>query len=518
MSTPTGSTVDTDLVRALELVAEDQRGDLFYKHPFEIEIFKKNISWLERIATDLGNSKYTPSQARSVDVPKPGYHIRPASYLSLTDQVVLSYLMLKCKSAISGAIAWSEGEIRKSHWVSPRGNWFREDFSGWKNFRENSLQFIADGAQFVLVTDIAGYYENIDISRVITELKNLQVPAGIADQLSTCLNKWSGPRRRGIPQGYNPCHLLGELYLDSLDHNLKSEGFVHLRYLDDIRLFAKTEQEARRALHRVTILLRERGLNLQTAKSKVISAQEAEKDFDGVVPILKNVSDEIARELELLETIGYVDLDESRKALENFVSPPIEVIQRTWNQFEQGQLGEFDKSLFHYLLNRLGQAECPDAINYVLMTLFERPDETKVCLNYLLKIGARAGRAVDAVAKIITGADTLFAYQRYLCLRWLYDNKIKIKSVLEYCRTIATWGPDQFVVRPYAIAYVGEFASLRDFERFEVLYRDSSDWLERATIVCAYRNAIIDMRNAFYGRIKGEADLIDRAIAFAKAS
>ncbi|RKH04688.1 RNA-directed DNA polymerase [Corallococcus carmarthensis] len=509
---------DTDIIRALELVTEDQRGDLFYKHPFEIDILKRDLSWLERISTQLAENKYTAAQARPVDVPKPGYHIRPAAHLSLEDQVAISYLLIKCKQTISKAISWSEGTIRQSHWISEGGSWFKDAYSGWKHFREKSIQTILNGAKFVFITDISGYYENIDLSKLSSDLKNLSIPTKTADQISSCLNKWAGPRRRGIPQGYNPSHLLGELYLDSFDHNLQDEGFTHLRYLDDIRVFARTEQEARRALHRVTVLLRERGLNLQTSKSKILSGDEATALFDGVAPIIKNVSEEIAKELDLLEEIGYVGMEESRRALENLSSPPLEVLQRTWRQFEQGSLGGFDKTLFHYLLNRLGKAKVPDAVDYSLRLLTERPEETSTCLHYLQQTNGREAEIAKAVAEIIQSRDTLFIHQVYTCLRWLFDNKLRIESVVEHCRSLSTWSPERFIVRPYAIAYIGLFASLRDFERLEGLYRDSSDWLDRATVICAYRNAIIDMRNAFYGRVRGEHELVDRAIAYSKAA
>ncbi|RKH92063.1 hypothetical protein D7Y21_00235 [Corallococcus sp. AB045] len=509
---------DTDIIRALELVTEDQRGNLFYKHPFEIDILKRELSWLERIATLLAENKYTAAQARPVDVPKPGYHIRPAAHLSLEDQVALSYLLIKFKPAIRSAIAWSEGTVRQSHWISDGGSWFRDAYDGWTHFREKSIQTIRNGANFVFITDIAGYYENIDLSKLISDLKNLNVSSKIADQISSCLNKWAGPRRRGIPQGYNPSHLLGELYLDSIDHNLQDEGFTHLRYVDDIRVFAKTEQEARRALHRVTVLLRERGLNLQTSKSKIISRDEAAALFDGVAPTIKNVSNEIAKELDSLEEVGYVGLEESRRALENLSFPPLEVLQRTWRQFEQGNLGGFDKTLFHYLLNRLGKAKAPDAVDYSLRLLTERPEETATCLHYLQQTSGREADITKAVAEIIQSKNTLFIYQIYTCLRWLYDNKIRIESVIEHCRSLSTWSPERFIVRPYAIAYIGLFASLRDFERLEGLYRDSSDWLDRATVICSYRNAITDMRNAFYGRVKGEHELVDRAISYSKAA
>ena len=43
-------------------------------------------------------------------------------------------------------------------------------FSGWRRFGDVSLQLLQQGYPFVLLADIAAYYENIDIGRLITEL------------------------------------------------------------------------------------------------------------------------------------------------------------------------------------------------------------------------------------------------------------------------------------------------------------------------------------------------------------
>ena len=66
--------------------------------------------------------------------------------------------------------------------------------------------------------------------------------------LSTCLNRWSSGNGRGIPQGISASDILGKVYLNSIDLALRELGFVHLRYVDDIRIFCQNEVEAKIAL------------------------------------------------------------------------------------------------------------------------------------------------------------------------------------------------------------------------------------------------------------------------------
>ena len=75
------------------------------------------------------------------------------------------------------------------------------------------------------------------------------MPEEAAKLLSACLNRWAEPRGKGIPQGRRSASdILAKLYLDSIDHNLRNEGFSHLRYVDDIRIFCGDIREAKRAV------------------------------------------------------------------------------------------------------------------------------------------------------------------------------------------------------------------------------------------------------------------------------
>lgn len=509
--------VSEQVKAALALVKSDQDEGTFFTHPFEFELYASNKDWLSAAEKQLTSGHYVPAQARAIDVPKPGFHIRPASHLSIQDQLALQYILLECKNQLAPFLAWSAGNIRFSYILSNKTNkWFTSTLAGWKNFRTASLAKIESGAQNVLITDISGFYENIDIQRLITELKYAGVKTETANLLSACLNKWAGPRHRGIPQGFTPAHLLSEFYLDSMDRSLKSAGFDHLRYADDIRIFSKTKDEARRGLHKLTVLLRDRGLNLQTAKSKILSGEEAKQEIDGVQPVINGVSSKMAEELELLEAIGYVGLEESKKALENHESPPPEVLKIAWTEFSNGEHGGFNKTLFHYLLNRLAVAGMDDAILYVLDCLRERPEETKYCLDYLNHFSQAYPGSIGQVVDILVDGGTLYEYQRYLILKWLFESKIKNEKVLDFCRSVGAWSGDRIVVRPYVIAYVGLFAMHHDQELLELLYRDSTDWLDRATIVCAIRHTAPELRNSFYGRVFGENPLVDAAVKYSK--
>ena len=363
--------IDPLLLESVKRVAHDQ-GKGFYAHPFELAVQQDSLAeWLTPIWTQLSAGDYVPRVASTFDVPKPHWHIRPALLLSLEDCTVYSWIALKLRPFISPLLDKSAGIVRFSHIGVGKGHaWFQPPFLGWNSFRERSLELCQE-YPYVLITDIAGYFENIEIGRLILDLQSLGAPKEVVSALSKCLNKWADPRRRGIPQGFSPSDLLAELYLDAIDKHLQADGIVHVRYMDDIRIFSPNEWDARRALHRLTALLRDRGLNLQTAKSKIVDSGDASKTFNGLVEVIHDIGDKLVQEaIAAVPDVEYLDWGEVREFLEglegNPSSPPIEVVKAAWAQFVNGSLGPFDKSVFHFLLNRLANTKQHDAVPYVL--------------------------------------------------------------------------------------------------------------------------------------------------------
>jgi hypothetical protein len=141
--------------------------------------------------------------------------------------------------------------------------------------------------------------------------------------LSACLHRWAGLRGKGIPQGYSASDILAKLYLDPIDHNLRNAGFTHLRHGDDIRIFCRDLQEAKQALLQLSDLLRVRGLNVQSAKTRVYRSDEVLHLIDGVGPVLERIT------------------------AANPGQPPLDVLERAFRvHFIHAQDADFDTRLF----------------------------------------------------------------------------------------------------------------------------------------------------------------------------
>jgi hypothetical protein len=181
--------------------------------------------------------------------------------------------------------------------------------------------------------------------------------------------------------------------LDSIGHNLRNAGFTHLRYVDDIRIFCRDLQEAKQALLQLSDLLRLRGLNVQSAKTRIYRSDEALRLIDGVSPVIERINQELQEEIQEYAGGEYGTVEELEQlTAANPGHPPLEVLERAVRaHFIDVQDTDFDTTLFHYLLTRPGATGSRIAVDYCILILSKRPEETEHVLRYLGKMEAPTG-------------------------------------------------------------------------------------------------------------------------------
>src|SRR5207249_11248371 len=127
-------------------------------------------------------------------------------------------------------LQWSQGDpdiayqLRKP-FTTPA--WVKSGFLIWSEWRKKSLDHLTKRIRYVVFADIAGFYGNIDLSILCSDLNLLGIDPGLLSLLRTCLDRWSKPRGRGVPQGYSASDLLAKLYMNPIDLALHNSGFGH---------------------------------------------------------------------------------------------------------------------------------------------------------------------------------------------------------------------------------------------------------------------------------------------------
>jgi len=511
-----------ELKEAYERTKADRPDRCFIEHPFLFDWARIDYeNWLEQVRSRIA-SGFNPHPCRLCWVPKANSLLRPANILHLKDEVVYNLLVAKLYGVIWGVLQRWQGEPDSAYvLLEPEiGEWFMSQFKAWEAFREVSLRHLAEGARFVVVSDITGFYENIDLGRLLSELR--QIAGGSRPEinlLKRCLRKWSSRGDKGIPQGYSASDVLAKLYIHTVDVGLRNDGFKHVRYVDDIRIFCSSRLEAKRAILCLARHIHGKGLNLQSAKTRILNRNTALQKFSGVKPIVEAVQRELIAQIydEISDGDPYFGAEDVELLLEGRENLPAEVLERTFSEyFAASNPSPFDKTLFHYLLNRLAKAQSRIAVGYCLDALRERPEETTPILNYLGRVPLEDGEH-QAIVDFLVSDAAIYDYQSYKIVKWLLENEVRDDHTLSYCRHLAQDYNRDVWLRSYAVAYLGRYGDITDMQLIESLYRSCSSDLERADCIMGLRRLETGKRNAFYAAAAGDGALADRAVRLAKA-
>lgn len=382
-----------DLRLAWKRLKREEKNRNFICLPYESILLDLRLEeWLESCLASISTNKYNPGQLLLVDVPKPQFHIRAGTYLYPIDKLFYTAFVGACYKQIYKALEWSNRKIDFSYSLTSNSiseYWVGSPYLGWSQFRNSSLEKIRSGAKFVFFTDISGYYDNIEINTLCSDLRSIGCEETVISNLSTSLKRWAHVASRGIPQGFNASDILAKLYLNSVDQFLTDSGIDFLRYVDDFRIFCASEKEAKQAIRILTKVLRKKGLSLQTGKSEILSAEDASLKIQGIIPILHQVEQDFLDEIfgadnpygTLQEADEIINSDEKELSITSIVGAYEKYIVST-------PFSEFDKTLFHFLLKRLGKAKNSHAVDHCLKVLRMRPEESEDVLKYLFQIGS----------------------------------------------------------------------------------------------------------------------------------
>jgi len=512
----------TELHLAWRRMLLDRPDRVFVSHPASIEWIKGALDdWLSHAQQHLA-AGYLPRTSRLCLVPKAGDLLRPGSILDLEDELVYNLLVGRMLAHIAEFLQPLQGDPDVAYQLQPDPSlprWVLSGYRIWRQWREKSLTKLTGDSAYVLFTDLSGFYDNIDLPRLFSDLRSLGATEPDLRLLSDCLKKWSYPRGKGIPQGYSASDILAKVYLGSMDFALKNEGLIHLRYVDDVRIFCKSRLAARKAIRRITELLHGRGLTLQAAKTMIRARQEARIEIDGVTPLIEALQQQLLEEVqEEFEEFGSY-MNPTRLAILRGDSATlnVEVLERAFHDNFSIAGGVFNASLFRFLLHRLGSVRSRVAVDHVFDAIRVRPEETRVVLRYLSAIRPTP-EEVEAVATCLASRDTISDYQRFELLRWFYEEKHNSANVLALARRWAMDANREPWLRSYALAYLGEYGDAADFERLERRFQGLEGDLEKAECLTAMRRQEKGRRNALYARVEEEGFFTKLAVLGIKSS
>jgi hypothetical protein len=134
---------------------------------------------------------------------------------------------------------------------------------------------------------------------------DLKIASPAANFVIKIIKAIRGKESFGLPVGGAAARLLAELSLRDVDKCLFDEGVPFTRYVDDFRIFLKSEKEVYDTLAFLAEALLAEGLTLNSAKTKVVSADEYLSELEEGTADVFSLSQEQA--IEALTALLYAE-------------------------------------------------------------------------------------------------------------------------------------------------------------------------------------------------------------------
>jgi hypothetical protein len=335
--------------------------------PFELDVLARR--WTHGIRDRLAGLDLTQHKwkgERKMLVPKDEFSFRNAAQLDPIDAVLLAALTFE----IGSAVERKRDPISSKRVFSYR---FAPDASGgiygadqWDDFWQTSIAR-ATGTSFVLVVDIADFYNQVSHHSIENQLQRCGVSAPDTKIVMNLLTAQTGSISKGIPVGPHPSHLLAETSLIPIDELLLQRGFEFCRYVDDIHVFCDSDQDAQVALFALAGALDQyHKLILNRQKTRVLPST-------AFVPIAREKAEDqpinsaeasVLKAIKKYSTGPYTPILVGRLGADDLATlsqPALEEILGAYLHAPQR-----DYIRLRFLLRRLSQVGVPGAVEFVV--------------------------------------------------------------------------------------------------------------------------------------------------------
>ncbi len=300
------------------LAQRDCRDD-FVRDPIDHADFAVDLDRrLQHLLQQVRAGRYRPQHLIEIDVPKTSLSVRPGNVLPIEESTLLHAITYVLAPKLDTILSENVHSYRlHPEWrkrVKRGRGLFRDTeielpflkrktirifdpfdawYEAWPEFANEAARAAkVEGYTHLTRTDISAYYENIDLSVLEAIIRNRlkQTEDRTIELLFRVLRAWcrttthGTPIGRGIPQGNEVSSFFANLYLVSVDQRLTSfaarKPIKWLRYADDFQVFTRSESDARESVFIINDALRRLHLNLQPAKTKILSGGPLEHDLD----------------------------------------------------------------------------------------------------------------------------------------------------------------------------------------------------------------------------------------------
>ncbi|MDP2984450.1 MAG: RNA-directed DNA polymerase [Candidatus Latescibacter sp.] len=238
---------------------------------------------------------WKPNHSVRIYLPKPSGLQRPISLLGIEDQILLQAIANVFARKLCKKRKRVENKTVFSNKLAQPGDsiFFTERWQiTYRAFQEKCVEYFNKGYRWAAHLDLSAYYDTISHDLLIRIVSPRNPHPETWNIVSEWFQKWSAADSsamtgHGIPQGPIASDFLAEAFFLPIDIELHKGGYTYLRYVDDIRLFGKTENEVLQIAIMLEQQCRHRGLIPQSQKfelRKLKSPQDAMGALPSIAP------------------------------------------------------------------------------------------------------------------------------------------------------------------------------------------------------------------------------------------
>ena len=239
--------------------------------------------------------RYQVSHASKILLPKASGSLRSITLLTVEDQIVYQACVNIVAEALSRRTRHRYENIIFAHLYSGKSSpfFYKRWQTGYRKFGQRIRAAHSQGFTHIADFDLASFYDSIDHNVLRHFLIDLMIDEDTISFLIDCLKVWTsttwsnGPKNiyhgHGIPQGPISSGMLSEAVLLHLDEaGEQGRQTIYLRYVDDVKILAKSEGELRRKLIKLDIASKEVGLFPQTSKINIRKISDPDDEVKSI--------------------------------------------------------------------------------------------------------------------------------------------------------------------------------------------------------------------------------------------
>lgn len=253
---------DENITQAIEFLKTKKNAcgdDGIWLHELE-DYWKHNKDTLR---ASIKNEIYSPQLVHEKVILMPNGKHRKISLFSSVDRMLLRAILQVIQTPI-------EKKFSKNSHAFQQGKGIDSAVAG-------SAEYIKMGLEYVVEIDIEDFFENIHHLYLLSTIKSLVWDPILYNLLEKYINCYVESdccikkKKCGILQGSSLSPILSNLYLTELDNWMEKQGYMFVRFADNINIYVSSLQEGYFILDKVIPQLGIYGLGINRKKTGVFS-------------------------------------------------------------------------------------------------------------------------------------------------------------------------------------------------------------------------------------------------------